>query len=64
MSRLPFTSNKVYYFSQVEVFIAYYHSKFFLHQKENVALFGPKRSIFCFKNLQIFMQKKRVVPWK
>ena len=33
-------------------------------QKENVALFGPKRSIFCFKNLQIFMQKKKVVPWR
>ena len=54
-----FTSNnKVFYFSQVNVFIGCHLSKIFLIRKKYLVLFDSKLSIFYFINSRIFIQKK------
>ena len=44
--RIIFTSNKVFQFSQVNVFIAYLFGKIYLLSEKSVFFFGPNRSIF------------------
>ena len=50
---------KVFYFSQVNMFIACF-LKFIVIQKTNVLLLDPKHSAFYFENIWFFIQKKDV----
>ena len=59
--RITITSNKVFCFSQVNVFIACHLSKIY-HQvrKKSEVLFDLKHSNFCFKATRFSIQKKDV----
>ena len=57
-----FTSNKVFYFSQINVFIAFRLSKIYL-QSERKAWFCLAKNFrfFILKNIRFFIQKKEAL---
>ena len=63
MSRIIFNSNKVFYFSQIDAYVACFLSKIHLHL-EREAWFYLAQSFRHFTSNRFFIQRKRSAPWK
>ena len=59
--RITFTSNKVFYFSQVSVFVAYHLSRIYLQSEKKGGFIWPKTFNFLFQKHSNFYSEKRVV---
>ena len=53
--QVTFTSNKVIFLNQVNVFIAYHLSKFIFNQKEKHGFIWPKYLIFLFQKIRFLI---------
>ena len=58
--RRIFTSNRVFYFSQINVFTARHLSKIFPQSEKKRGFIWPKTFDFSFEKLSIFYSEKRV----
>ena len=60
--RIALTSNKIFYFSQVNVIIACHLSKIYLQSEKKESFYLDQNiRFFYFKNIQSFIQKKKKV---